>query len=374
MDHAPEFRDLFDNAPCGYIVMNDRGRIVLVNATLRTWLDLDDTDLLGKRLLELLPVAGRVFYETHFAPLLRMQGYFHEVALDLVRRDRTRLTVLANATQRVDADGEVSETRIALFQATSRRKYERELHDANEAGELNRKEIERLNAGLTETGLLRDEFIAILGHDLRNPLASIGSGMRILSNEPLTPKGKQVVRLIEGSVTRMSKLINDVLDFTRGRLGGGIPVLRGYGDRLKLEFEQVVAEMESSSGRVIETAIDLPETTHVDASRIAQLVSNLLGNALAHGDPEKPISFSAHVAKGDLVITVENGGDPIAPEIAQRLFQPFFRGAGSRTASEQGLGLGLHIASEIAKAHGGTLSVTSGETTLFEFRMPNALG
>lgn len=80
------------------------------------------------------------------------------------------------------------------------------------------------------------------------------------------------------------------------------------------------------------------------------------------------------MAKGDLVITVENGGDPIAPEIAQRLFQPFFRGAGSRTASEQGLGLGLHIASEIAKAHGGTLSVTSGETTLFEFRMPNALG
>lgn len=373
MDHAPDFRDLFDNAPCGYIVLNDRGRIVLVNVTLRTWLDLDDTDLLGKRLLELLPVAGRVFYETHFAPLLRMQGYFHEVALDLVRRDRTRLTVLANATQRVDADGEVSETRIALFQATRRRKYERELHDANEAGELTRKEIARLNAGLTETGLLRDEFIAILGHDLRNPLASIGSGMRILSNEPLTPRGKQVVRLVEGSVTRMSKLINDVLDFTRGRLGGGIPVLRGYGDRLKLEFEQVVAEMESSSGRVIETTIDLPETTHVDASRIAQLVSNLLGNALAHGDPEKPISFSAHVAKGDLVITVENGGDPIAPEIAQRLFQPFFRGAGSRTASEQGLGLGLHIASEIAKAHGGTLSVTSGETTLFEFRMPNAL-
>ena len=121
MDQSPDFGELFDNAPCGYIVLNDRGRIFLVNATLRSWLDLDDEDLLGKRLLELLPVAGRVFYETHFAPLLRMQGYFHEVALDLMRRDRTRLTVLANATQRADAEGGVVETRIALFQATSRR-------------------------------------------------------------------------------------------------------------------------------------------------------------------------------------------------------------------------------------------------------------
>lgn len=373
MDQSPDFRELFDNAPCGYIVLNDRGRIVLVNATLRSWLDLDDKDLLGKRLLELLPVAGRVFYETHFAPLLRMQGYFHEVALDLMRRDRTRLTVLANATQRADAEGGVVETRIALFQATSRRKYERELYDANLAGEATRKEIESLNAGLTETGLLREEFIAILGHDLRNPLAAIGSGMRILSNEPLSPRGTHVVGLIERSVIRMSKLINDVLDLTRGRLGGGIPVARGSEDRLHLELEQVVAEMESSSGRKIETSIDLPQTTYVDASRIAQLVSNLLGNALTHGDPERPIAFSARLLDGDLVISVENGGDPIPPEIAERLFQPFFRGSGSAVVSEQGLGLGLHIASEIAKAHGGRISVSSGETTTFEFRMPNAL-
>ena len=237
MGQTPDFRDLFDNAPCGFIVLNDQGRVVLVNQTLCTWLDRGDDELLGKRLLDLLPMAGRVFYETHFAPLLLMQGYFHEVAIDLLKGDGTRLNVLANATLRVDANEKPSGIDIALFTATSRRKYERELYEAHQLAEHTRKEIAKLNAALTETGLLREEFIAILGHDLRNPLASIVSGMRILSKEPLTVRGKQVVGLIEGSVARTSKLINDVLDLTRGRIGGGIPVVRSSVDNLRRELD-----------------------------------------------------------------------------------------------------------------------------------------
>ncbi|WP_105416408.1 HAMP domain-containing sensor histidine kinase [Neorhizobium sp. T25_27] len=371
MDHDIDFRDLFDNAPCGYLVLNDKGRIVLVNETLRIWLDLVDDELLGKRLLDLLPVAGRVFYETHFAPLLRMQGFFHEVALDVVRRDATRLPVLANATQRVDADGEVVETRIALFQATSRRKYERELFEANEAGDRARSEIETLNKALTETGRLRDEFIAILGHDLRNPVAAIGGGMRILSKEDLSSRGQQVVRLIDGSVARMGRLIDDVLDLTRGRMGGGLTISRRLEEELSLHLKQVVAELSTGSGRRIDVEIDLPEPVLVDAGRIGQLVSNLLGNALSHGAEDKPVGLSARLAGHDLVISVSNGGDPIPPETIGRLFQPFFRGGDAAGRHEQGLGLGLHIASEIAKAHGGTLSVSSSaEKTTFEFRMP----
>jgi sigma-B regulation protein RsbU (phosphoserine phosphatase) len=371
MDHPADFRDLFDNAPCGYLIMDDRGRIVLVNETLRSWLQLSDEDLLGKRLLDLLPVAGRVFYETHFAPLLRMQGYFHEVALDLVGGDRVRIPVLANASQRVDPDGKVEETRIALFQAKSRRKYERELFDANQAGEKAREEVESLNVALTETGLLRDEFIAILGHDLRNPLASIGAGMRLLAKEELSSKGRSVTGLIEGSVSRMSRLIDDVLDFTRGRMGGGINVSRRREDELRLHLEQVVSELMTATGRQVEVEIDLSKPLFVDAGRVGQLVSNLLGNALSHGAEDKPVGMSAQMDGDDLVISVSNGGDPIPSETVERLFQPFFRGGHAAGRHEQGLGLGLHIACEIAKAHGGTLTVSSSiERTIFEFRMP----
>ncbi|KEQ02953.1 PAS domain-containing sensor histidine kinase [Pseudorhizobium pelagicum] len=371
MDHPADFRDLFDNAPCGYLILDNRGRIMLVNETLRSWLQLGDEDLLGKRLLDLLPVAGRVFYETHFAPLLRMQGYFHEVALDLVGKDRVRIPVLANASQRVDPDGKVEETRLALFQAKSRRKYERELFDANLAGEKAREEVESLNVALTETGLLRDEFIAILGHDLRNPLASIGAGMRLLAKEELTSKGRQVTDLIEGSVARMSRLIDDVLDFTRGRMGGGLNVDRRKEDELHLHLEQVASELITATDRQVDVDIYLPKPLFVDAGRIGQLVSNLLGNALSHGAEDTPVEFSAQMDGASLVISVSNGGDPIPSEVVERLFQPFFRGGHAAGRHEQGLGLGLHIACEIAKAHGGTLTVSSSiERTTFEFRMP----
>ncbi|MCM2450104.1 PAS domain-containing sensor histidine kinase [Agrobacterium vitis] len=360
MSYVPDHLDLFENAPCGYVVTDSRGRILTANRTLANWLDVSDGSLLGKRFLDLMPVSGRIFYETHFAPLLRIQGFFHEVAVDLVKSDKSKLSVLANATQ--DGEGEEAVTKIAMFQATSRRKYERELSDA-------RQELGAANASLRETAKLRDEFVAILGHDLRNPLASIGSGLRILSKEELTPKGRKVADLIEGSVNRMAGLIDDILDLSKARLGGGLKVLKRIAPDLASEIRQVISEVETGSGRSIVTRLDLPHPVVVDSARITQLLSNLLGNAISHGASDRPVEVSAEVKDGHLKIEVSNGGDPIPEDTLPRLFQPFFRG--NDTAGTQGLGLGLHISSEIAKAHGGTLTVTSSsERTTFLLRVP----
>jgi sigma-B regulation protein RsbU (phosphoserine phosphatase) len=108
----------------------------------------------------------------------------------------------------------------------------------------------------------------------------------------------------------------------------------------------------------------------VGSGRIGQLVSNLLGNALTHGDPGKPVAIGARIEDEHLLIAVSNVGEPISAETMERLFQPFFRG-GDPASRQHGLGLGLHIASEIAKAHGGTLQVRSSEEkTVFQFLMP----
>lgn len=369
MDEVIDFEDLFECAPCGYLVLNSDGRILATNQTLQEWLGYDAAELKENRFLDLLNVAGRIFYETHFAPLLRMQDFFDEVALDFVTRDGNKLAVLANARQRRDQDGNPIATRVTIFQATERRRYERELVEARKAAEVARKELASLNASLTETGLLRDEFIAVLGHDLRNPLASIIAGMRMLSREPLTDKAVGIVGLVEKAADRMHGLIDNILDLARGRLGGGLTVKR-EAEPLEPVLRHVIAELQTTMpDRVIDADIDMPISISVDRVRISQLASNLLANALTHGAPDKPVKLEATVTGDTFVLSVVNHGTPIPQAIIEKLFQPFFRGGAGD--SPQGLGLGLHIASEIAKAHSGILTVSSTqERTAFTFSMP----
>lgn len=124
---AEDLEDLYENAPCGYISLDPSGRIVKSNLTLTSWVGIAQEDLLGKRLRDLLNVAGAIFYETHIAPLLRMQGYFNEIALDLVTVSGAKLAVIANALERRDTDGNLLFTRLTIFQAADRRRYERGL-------------------------------------------------------------------------------------------------------------------------------------------------------------------------------------------------------------------------------------------------------
>src|SRR3954468_15603471 len=216
---------------------------------------------------------------------------------------------------------------------------------------------------------LREQFIAVLGHDLRNPLASIDAGAKMLLRTPLNDKGKTIVGLMQNSVTRMAKMIDNVLDLARGRLGTGISLARDANQPLVPILNQVAAELQASwPDREIETDFDLAERVNCDRTRIAQLFSNLLGNAITHGAADRPIRVHAGTDGTQFELWVSNAGDPIPAAALDRLFRPFTRGA--IRPNQQGLGLGLYIASQIAGAHGGTLDVSSTpEETRFTFRM-----
>jgi signal transduction histidine kinase len=217
---------------------------------------------------------------------------------------------------------------------------------------------------------LREQFIAVLGHDLRNPIASVGGGVRLLRKEALSNRGTQILDMMHGSVVRMSALIDNVLDFARGRLGGGFALSRQPEVDLEPILQQVVGELRiGTPGRIIETDFVLPDRVNCDPSRFGQMVSNLLANGLTHGAPDGPVRIHAATDGAELELWVANEGAPIPPAIRERLFQPFFRG--EAMPRQQGLGLGLHIASEIAKAHGGAIEVASTpQETRFTFRMP----
>ncbi|MFD4197783.1 PP2C family protein-serine/threonine phosphatase [Amycolatopsis thermoflava] len=142
--------DLWDNAPCGYLSARPDGTIVRVNATLLNWLGYRAEELAGRRFSDLLTAGGRLYHETHYAPLLRMQSEVREIALDLVAADGTRLPVLVNSTLRAGPDG-VTGIRTTVFDARDRRAYERELLRTREEADRERERLTRLSRTLQET-------------------------------------------------------------------------------------------------------------------------------------------------------------------------------------------------------------------------------
>ena len=172
--------------------------------------------------------------------------------------------------------------------------------------------------GERETSELREQFIAVLGHDLRNPLASIAAGTNLLTrgNRDAAP----ILALMRQSVARMSALIDNVLDFARGRLGGGVTLNRTP-QPLEPVLEQVIAELRASfPASRIETYIDVPQPVDCDGGRIAQLFSNLLANALTHGASGSPVRVRAAIHGGEFELSVANLGEPIPPfDLAARL-------------------------------------------------------
>ena len=220
-------------------------------------------------------------------------------------------------------------------------------------------------------GLLREQFIAILGHDLRNPLQAIFASSDLLARRLEQPALAHMAARIKTNARRMSSLIDDVLDFARAKLGGGIGVELTEVEDIGHGLTTVVQELQD--GQIdckIIANFHVTRAVRCDLGRLQQVASNLLGNALAHGQPHTPIKISARTDEDDLVLEVWNAGEPIPSESLSKIFEPFWRH--SVSASRNGLGLGLHICSQIVRAHHGSISVTSTQEggTQFTARLP----
>ncbi len=234
------------------------------------------------------------------------------------------------------------------------------------ADELERAEL----SALRRQAEFRERFMGILGHDLRSPLQAIVFVIAaLLKRDDTTETQAQLLQRINGSASRMGRMIADLLDVTRVRLGGGLPVAPRPA-RLDDIARQVIDELRAANpGRTVElSAADAPGTW--DPDRIAQVISNLVGNALEHGPPDRPVRVGVREDGAGAILTVTNEGDPIAAEVRSSLFDPFVRGGPA--VRPGGLGLGLFIAHQIVAAHGGSLTFASepGEPTTFTVWLP----
>lgn len=211
------------------------------------------------------------------------------------------------------------------------------------------------------TAEFQERFMAILGHDLRNPLSSVAMGIQLLRRAGVAAQAAQpALDRMASSAARMSRMIDQLLDLTRSRLGGGIAILRVPMNLGKLVVDVVEEARAAHPERTLLVDASGDLEGQWDPDRLAQVVSNLVGNALAHGSPEGPIRVTAR-GRGDLVeLAVCNAGPAIPDSLREVLFDPFRRGQ-QATSRTSGLGLGLYITREIVVAHGGTIGVTSTE-------------
>jgi two-component system sensor histidine kinase/response regulator len=230
-------------------------------------------------------------------------------------------------------------------------------------------QLHRQQQDLAETLRLNEELMAVVGHDLRNPLNVVLMTTRLLANSS-DPELRKCVARLQSSGSRMAHIIDELFDLARARLGGGIPIERQPTDLLALT-RKTVAEFEATNpSRQIDVLVAGDVQGNWDSGRLGQVLSNLVGNALRHGSVTVPITVRLTGTAHEVVLSVHNGGH-IPVELTPRLFEPFQSGVGKRTRAE-GLGLGLYIVQQIALAHGGEVHVSSipEAGTSFEIRLP----
>ncbi|MFY0572043.1 GAF domain-containing protein [Archangium lansingense] len=310
---------------------------------------------LGKTIREVLPaLASQVEPLLHRVMETGQPVVDAEIAGETPARPGMRRHWLASYYPVRDADGTVAGLGVVVVDITEQKRAEEHLR---------------------RTAEFRERFMSIVSHDLRNPLnAILLSANALLRSEDLGERHVKGARRIIASAERMKRMISDLMDFARGRLGGGIPISPREVELAAL-CREVVEELEAGRpGREVDLKVEGDLQGEWDADRLSQLLINLGKNALDYSPEESRVCFSLYGEEGFVRLEVQNEGTPIPPERLGSIFEPFQRFAGEAQSptSTSGLGLGLYIVDQIVRAHGGEVSVcsTEEEGTTFTVRLP----
>jgi PAS domain S-box-containing protein len=363
-----DLADLYEDAPAGYLSTLPDGTIVKVNGTFLRWTGLARGELVQqRRLQDLFSTPGRIYYETHLAPLLAMQGAVNEIAMDVVGTEGRVLPVMLNAAQRKSAQGEPLLLRFTVFNATDRRRYEKELLQA-------RLDAEALAQAKTE-------LLAMLSHDIRTPLGSVMAVAQLLERSELTPQQSGLVRILASSSSTMLNLVNDVLEHSR--LEAGAVALHSAPFDLGALARQLVDNVQPlarEKGIAVGCVVDerLPGMLVGDATKLGQVLGNLVGNALKFTSAGSVAVELLVTELSDraikLRVCVADTGSGIEAAQLPRIFRAYTQAHDAIGGRYGGVGLGLAISRKLLRAHGSDLHVESqpgkGSVFWFDLELP----
>jgi PAS domain S-box-containing protein len=367
--------EFFDAAPCGYLATLPTGRIVQVNQTFLDWTGHTREAVIGSALPELWPVPARIYFDTHVLPLLQMQGFVREIAFDIKRVEGPPLPALVNFSARKDPAGKTVLHWITIFDATDRRRYERELLKAKREAEL-ATQTERLAREQAEhASRAKDDFLALVSHELKTPLSAILGWTQVLKRQkPTSESIEQGLSVIERNTRLQVRLVDDLLDMSR--------VVSG---KLRLDVQRVnlaaVIEAAVETARPAAHARDQRLTTIVDQNarvsgdpdRLQQVFWNLLSNAVKFTPTGGAIRAVMERVNSHVEVRIIDSGQGMSADFIAHAFDRFRQSGSTATRSTSGLGLGLSLAKNIVEMHGGSIEAHSageGKGSTFVVKLP----
>jgi PAS domain S-box-containing protein len=402
-----DLEDLFENAPCGYLSIRPDGRIELVNATFCRWTGYEAHELQSRRLHDLLSIASRMYFETHFAPLLRLQGHFDEVALELVTKELGRIPVLVNAVERRSIDGRHLFTRITVFNATDRRRYESELLAARAAADNGQQKLRELNDILEqrvadevaqrmaiEESLRRSQKMEAIGqltggvaHDFNNLLTVILGGLDTINRQLASPSEQTIARsrracemgihaaqraatltarllafsrrqMLDPKPLALNRLIADIADLLQRTLGETISFETVAGAGLWRTLADP-AELENA---LVNLAVNARDAMP-DGGRLTIETSNAYLDEAYVAELDEPVTAGQYV-----LLAVSDTGIGMDSTVLSKVFEPFF----TTKAVGEGTGLGLSQVYGFIRQSGGHIRIYSevGEGTTVKLYLP----
>ncbi|HWZ91568.1 MAG TPA: PAS domain S-box protein [Polyangiaceae bacterium] len=364
-EEAQRFRLLVDSVKdYAIFILDPTGLVSTWNAGAERIKGYKASEIIGQHFSVFYPMAirptGKCEQELEIAT---RDGRFEEEGCR-VRKDGSQFWANVTITALRNPDGALIGFAKVTQDLTKRREAEE-----------NQRALAVQKAALAEQARIQEfqeRFLAILGHDLRNPLASIEMGTTILRRQASDPTQMRILDRMGSSSRRMTRMIEQILELTRSRLAGGLKIAPEPMD-LRDTLMAIVDELRTAhpACTIVLRCPSLPGTW--DRDRLEQVFSNLIGNAIDHGEASKPVTVEARVDGQAVEVAVHNEGEPIPSDIQPTLFDPFRRGErDSRTAKTGGLGLGLYISRELVVAHGGGIDVRSNpaEGTTFRVTLP----
>lgn len=374
-----DFKTLYNQAPCGYLYTMEDGTLIDVNDTFLAFTGYSREEIIeNKRFEDFLSIGGKIYYETHFAPLLHMQGEVSQISFDFIRKDETRFPVLINAIKQSANEKQRNYIQFIVLDITQRKQYEMELMNAKRKSEELLTQLSKVNAALTSNiqviaeqshqleklNATKDKFFSIVAHDLKSPLISLKSFSNLLidhfdslNKDEILTMSKQLSYSVDSTIKMADNLITwAMLQMGDSQFNEEIIKIKDITSNIFDVYQKVALE----KGINVSFSVDDSLTIIGDKNQIEFVIRNLVNNAIKFTHKNGFVSLTAKsLADGLVKISVSDSGVGISDEIKRKLFSISRIQSTNGTDGEKGTGLGLMLSYEFMKLNGGQIDIES---------------